>query len=194
MAEQPAPPEVPIIVVFAHANGFCKEVWDGVIADFTALAPAAIRPRLRCLALDLPGHGLTGTVLDVATSPPSWDFVGVHIREQAEMMKEEAREEVATQMVLSGRLGSNDTLEPLVIGVGHSLGGAGCVMAELQAPGLFDRLVVWEPILFDPDPDIQMKRLSGGPDKAKTTSRRRSDFVSPQQALNAFAPKALFVD
>ena len=59
------PPEVPIIVVFAHANGFCKEVWDAVIADFTALAPASLRLRLRINALDLPGHGLTGTALDV---------------------------------------------------------------------------------------------------------------------------------
>ena len=75
--------------------------------------------------------------------------------------QEEARKKVAEQMVLSGRLGDNDTvgnfprsislnfahvcsiwltfagglqLEPVVIGVGHSLGGAGCVMAELQAP------------------------------------------------------------
>ena len=54
--------------------------------------------------------------------------------------------------------------------------------------------MVWEPILFDPDPDIKKKRLSGGPDKAKSTSRRRADFDSPEQALESFAPKALFAD
>lgn len=69
-------------------------------------------------ALDLPGHGLTGASLDVANAPPSdWDFVGEHIRGVAETLREEARRDVAEQMLLSGRLGAGDSLEPLLIGV-----------------------------------------------------------------------------
>jgi pimeloyl-ACP methyl ester carboxylesterase len=37
-----------------------------------------------------------------------------------------------------------------VVGVGHSMGGAALVMAELLAPGSFDALVVVEPIVFGP--------------------------------------------
>jgi alpha-beta hydrolase superfamily lysophospholipase len=148
-------------------------------------------------ALDLPGHGLTGYPLDVASTPPSWDFVGEQIRERAEQLREDARRDVAEQMVLSGRLGAEDSLEPVLIGVGHSLGGAGCVMAELQsqsAGGLFSRMLVWEPILFNPDPQIKQKRQAGGPDKAKASARRRADFDGPQQALESFATKPLFAD
>ena len=133
-------------------------------------------------ALDLPGHGLTGEPLDVLGSaasvsagPLNWDFVGESIRRSAAKLREDAR------------------CEPLLIGVGHSLGGAGCLLAELQSPaGLFDSLLVWEPILFNPSP--QSKRKTGGPDKAKASSRRRADFDSPRQALELFATKPLFAD
>ncbi len=148
-------------------------------------------------ALDLPGHGLTGEPLDVAGSaaPLSWDFVGDSIRRSVGKLREDARREVAGQMVPSGRLGAEDTFEPLVIGVGHSLGGAACLLAELQSPaGLFDSLLIWEPILFNPNPQVRQKRQAGGPDKAKASSRRRADFDSPRQALTSFASKPLFAD
>ncbi len=140
------------------------------------------RARAQVHALDLPGHGLTGQPLDVGASvasasaaPSNWDFVGESIRRSAEQLREDTR------------------CEPLLIGVGHSLGGAGCLLAELQSPaGLFDSLLVWEPILFDPSP--QAKRQASGPDKAKASSRRRADFDSPQQALESFATKPLFAD
>lgn len=45
MSEQP-PPDVPIILVFAHANGFNKEVWAAVLEEFYALAPAEFAHRL----------------------------------------------------------------------------------------------------------------------------------------------------
>ena len=45
MAEQP-PPEVPVIVIFAHANGFNREVWAAVLEEFHALAPAELSHRL----------------------------------------------------------------------------------------------------------------------------------------------------
>ena len=57
---------------------------------------------------------------------------------------------------------------PLVVGVGHSLGGAGCALAELAAAGTFARLLLWEPILFDPEPgSSRQRKAAGGPDKAK---------------------------
>jgi pimeloyl-ACP methyl ester carboxylesterase len=39
-------------VVFAHANGFCKEVWRPVVSEL-----AHLRPGMRWLAADLLGHG-----------------------------------------------------------------------------------------------------------------------------------------
>ena len=77
--------------------------------------------------------------------------------------------------------------------MGHSLGGTGLLLAELQSPGaLFDQLLLWEPILFNPDPQIKQRRQSGGADKARASSRRRADFDSPRQALESFAAKPLF--
>ncbi len=39
-------------VVFAHANGFCKEVWRPVVSELSHL-----HPHLRWLSVDLLGHG-----------------------------------------------------------------------------------------------------------------------------------------
>lgn len=131
----------------------------------------------------------------MASAPSTWDFVGEQIRNSAEQLRKDARRDVARKMLLSGQLGPDASTEPILIGVGHSLGGAGCVLAELQSPaGLFDQLLVWEPILFNPDPQAKKKRQAGGPDKAKSSRRRRATFNSPQQALDSFVQKPLFAN
>ncbi|NBN97170.1 MAG: alpha/beta fold hydrolase, partial [Actinobacteria bacterium] len=49
-----------------------------------------------------------------------------------------------------------------VVGVGHSMGGAGLIMAALREPQHFAGLIVFEPIIFPPEARTQSARASGG--------------------------------
>lgn len=75
-----------------------------------------------------------------------------------------------------------------LIGVGHSMGGAALVMAELLRPGTFAALVLVEPIIF-PGP---YRRDSSHPLVALAT-RRRARFDSRPAVLDSYGSKPPFV-
>jgi pimeloyl-ACP methyl ester carboxylesterase len=137
-------------VAFAHATGFCKEVWWPV-GERLAGRPFT--------AWDAPGHGDAG-----AFHPPAdwWSF---------------ARHAL-------------DVLEPFdgrPIGVGHSMGGATLLMAEVLQPGRFKALVVVEPIIFPP-PYRRMEHIP----LADGALRRRDGFPSREAIVENYGGKAPF--
>ena len=69
---------------------------------------------------------------------------------------------------------------------GHSMGGACLLMAAHRHPDLFSHLVVYEPIVFEPDsiPDDDSP-----PQLAEGASRRRATFASFDAAFANFASK-----
>lgn len=73
-----------------------------------------------------------------------------------------------------------------VVGVGHSMGGAGLVMAALREPRLFAALVLYEPIIFPPEVRTQ---TGSGNSLADVTRRRRTTFASYEEAIANFASK-----
>ena len=73
-----------------------------------------------------------------------------------------------------------------LVGVGHSMGGAGLVMAALREPQLFAALVIFEPIIFPPEVRTQ---ASGSSPLAAATRRRRRTFASHDDAIANFAAK-----
>jgi pimeloyl-ACP methyl ester carboxylesterase len=137
-------------LAFAHATGFCKEVWIPVADEI---------PWKRALAWDAPGHG------DAAGfSPPAdwWDFARYAL----------------------------DVLAPIdsrVVGVGHSMGGATLLMAELLQPGRFDGLIVIEPVIFPPP----YERMEDVP-LAEGALRRRDGFTSRDAILENYRGKEPF--
>lgn len=74
-----------------------------------------------------------------------------------------------------------------VIGIGHSMGGASLVMAELLNPGTFAAVVLIEPIIFGGpyrrDPDHPLVALA---------LRRRDRFESRAAVLDSYASKPPF--
>ncbi len=118
------------------------------------------KSRFNTLTWDFPNHG-SGPAIP---SPVDWWAFG-----------EWARDQVAG---LSGP----------VIGVGHSMGGAALVMAEILAPKTFAAFVLIEPMLLPPPYQRAENNLSRG------VRKRRRVFESRLAARENFASKAPFLN
>ena len=79
-------------------------------------------------------------------------------------------------------------------GLGHSAGGTDLLLAAARRPGAFERLVVIEPTLMDPDDPGRDLASSPGPDQAEleNMSRRRATFPSRQAALDRLDGRGIF--
>ncbi|MEP6299830.1 MAG: alpha/beta hydrolase [Ilumatobacter sp.] len=73
-----------------------------------------------------------------------------------------------------------------LIGFGHSMGGAGLLMAAHREPGLFDLIVAFEPIVFPTDVDRSSDEPSAMVDAAR---RRRPSFDSFETAVQNYSSK-----
>jgi pimeloyl-ACP methyl ester carboxylesterase len=122
-----------------------------------------LRTPLRTAGLDFHGHGSAPPLAEDA----GWDVFGDDV------------------------LAAADALGPgPLIGVGHSLGGTSLLLAEARAPGTFDLLVCFEPILaIDHDPafaDAAARRRAVFPSRAEVLAR-----YSTRPPLSLLAPEVL---
>ena len=88
--------------------------------------------------------------------------------------------------------GARETVEALggrpgpIIGVGHSSGGAVVAMAEMLKPGLFQQMILLEPII----PPPPHEPMEGG--LVEMTLKRRDRFDSPQAAADGWRGRGAF--
>jgi len=75
------------------------------------------------------------------------------------------------------------------IGVGHSMGAAALAMAEVLQPGMFDLLILVEPIIFPPP----YRRRSANP-MSEVAIRRRDRFDTRREAYDNYVEKPAFAD
>ena len=193
-----SPPPVPTSpfsheFVLCHAAGFCKEVWNPVIRALQSRGVGGVFH-----TLDLSGHGESAAAypvqaprtsssdaLPLSERPTWWDF---------------ANDVVAVCHDISARHSQQKPLEShgakaprrrLRVGVGHSLGGAATVLAEIMHPGLFDRIVLIEPILIGPpgphdqDPEHLALLRKKNP-MVPTTQKRRNYWKTRAEATEYF--------
>ena len=74
-----------------------------------------------------------------------------------------------------------------IVGVGHSMGGASMVMADIIRPGLLAGMVLIEPVIIPPE-----YRGSGDHPLAVMASMRRPTFPSREAAAVSYRSKPLF--
>lgn len=76
-----------------------------------------------------------------------------------------------------------------LIGVGHSLGGAALIMAELERPGTFSQLLLFEPAIQTVPVSATSPVRAHQERVVANTARRRPAFASRAAALENFARK-----
>ncbi|MCY3539527.1 MAG: alpha/beta hydrolase [bacterium] len=117
------PGDSDVLLLMAHATGFCKEMWRPVVDSLREQDVAA-----SALAWDVRGHGRAPPL----EMPGSWWTFGEDLVE------------------IIGHQESRGRLPETVVGVGHSMGGTVLVLAETLRPGTFSGLVLVEPVLIPP--------------------------------------------
>jgi pimeloyl-ACP methyl ester carboxylesterase len=145
-------------LLFSHATGFHGRC-------YLPLAHA-LADRFHGVAFDYRGHGDTPLPSDPDGRTIHWD----RYADDAQAVATELRRR-------EGRP---------IVGFGHSMGGACLLMAALRDGTLFDRLVLFEPIVFpppDPSAPPHDNRLANG------ARRRRSTFASYEAAIESYGSR-----
>lgn len=145
------------LVLIAHATGFHGHAYLPVAKH--------LAPRFHTLAMDFRGHGDTAL-------PPGWAVSWTGYGEDAS----------AAARAVAELPGGEDG----IVGFGHSMGGAGLLMAAAANPGLFRRLVLFEPIVYP----TERVREPDGPNVLRDGARRRRPiFDSFDAAIANYASK-----
>lgn len=148
-----------------HANGFCAATWDGVARG--------LAPHFRVFAMDARGHG------DSSRPPRHEDYAW--------------REFSADVGAVARRL-AEETGRPVALGLGNSFGGTALLLAEVDEPGLFERLVLVDPVLLPaPGGEGGAPPTPGqAPTLIDTTLERSAVFPDRATARSKWATKRLF--
>ncbi len=141
----------------------------GIIVPANGLCALAYRPLaehlgagVRCLALDMRGHGFSVT-------PDGLDFAWAGFADDVEAVLDAAVPAGAT-----------------VHGIGHSLGGASLLLAAARRPGAIRSMWLFEPIV--PPPGELPSGAARNP-MAEGAERRRDSFPSVDAAFANYAAK-----
>lgn len=161
------PTDAPLLI--SHATGFHGRAYAPVAA--------ALAGEFDAWALDARGHGITPAPLD-------WRVDWNSYADDAEASAKWVRD----------RAGLGDGV---LVGFGHSMGGATLLMTALRNPGLFRSLVLFEPIVFPPlddDFDPESSPLAVGARRRLRRFESYDDAIvhyASKPPLNRFTPAAL---
>lgn len=164
---------------FVHGNGFCGRTLTPVANQLQALLTGEVGAggdhADGFLFTDLPGHGDAPPAPEQAQRRmPDWIAMADHL---------------ADSVAGRGRA-------PL-IGVGHSMGGVVTLLAAARHPGLFERIVLLDPVLFSSEVLLfqRMMRLTGWWTKTglvKSVSARRARWPDRATAREELSRKSLY--
>lgn len=164
-------------IIFCHATGMHAHTWLPVAYE--------LKDDFRCVFLDFRGHGYTKTPEGVSFG---WD-----------KMRDDLLA-VAAALVTESDSFDSAAGPARLLAVGHSMGGAVIVQAQLAAPGLFERAWLFEPILpmspvggssapqseFMAAPESEFSSDDNSSFLAEGARRRRYTFASRQEAFDRY--------
>ena len=155
------------LLMMCHATGFCGPMWAPIAR--------ALSDRFHCVALDFRGHGRTGRPDGVSLQ---WQGMGHDLLAVID--------DVRRRHLSSGP----------VFAIGHSMGGASIVLAELARPGTIARAWALEPILFPTPADIEPNNDGVSPVHESPlvagARRRRPEFESRDAAFERYGSRPPF--
>ena len=154
------------VALLHHANGFCKGVW-GLVAE-------GLRARFRVVAVDARGHGDSSR--PEGEEAYTWERFAEDLLAVAERLAAEAP---------GGRI---------AVGVGHSFGGTSTLGAAARRPGLFERIVLVDPVTPPPPAEVGPERASHVQSLVDGARKRRADWPSRVEARAWWAERELFQD
>ena len=157
------------IALLHHANGFCAATWAPVVES--------LRSRFHVVAMDARGHGDSSRPEDATAY--AWAHFGADALAVARLLVAESG---------AGRI---------ALGLGHSFGGTSLLMAAGSEPGLFERLVLVDPVLPPPRAmvaAIDPERVERSDDLIERARRRREVFPDRAYARGSWSEKPLFRD
>lgn len=153
------------LVLLHHAVGFCAGVWRETVR----LLPDG----LHVVALDARGHGDSSK----PSEPDAYSWANV----------------AADLCVVAEALRSRHAKPGIALAVGHSFGGTCTLGAAARVPGLFQRVLTLDPVLFRrPTPASPDAQPPPGRNPGERSRNRRAVFPSFDAALTSWQAKPLF--
>lgn len=162
-----------VTFIFAHATGFCGHVFTPLMEKLAQYAAHYENNKsIRLLTFDFTGHGNSAhrTVKD----PKQWED---YTREDLfEVLRE-----------------ANVVPSPSspVIGIGHSFGAVGMILAELKHPCAFQHIFAFEPVIPPLELMLKWKDNEELP-LYKGALRRKFSWKNKDEAIRYFLSKPLF--
>jgi pimeloyl-ACP methyl ester carboxylesterase len=151
------------LLLLHHASGFCARVFRRMA---TRLAD-----RYRVVGFDARGHGQSWK----PEAGYGWQVFADDLVEVARSARAWAGAERVSAVV------------------GHSLGGIAGLLAALEEPELFERAVLFDPVVITDELAARFKlRQKGAPPAWLTTRLRQARFASREQALATFRGQQLY--
>ncbi len=151
------PEDRAVDIVFSHANGFNSRTYRGL------LAPLA--DKLRILAVDMRGHGLSTLPAEPQALADWYDY----------------RDDLLA-LIEAG------TTAPVTLS-GHSMGGAASLLAAAAVPERVKALVLFDPVFVDPGQIASNERPNT---LAEGAARRRARFPSRDAVIAAYTGRGAF--
>ena len=149
------------LALLHHANGFCAALWEAVAVG--------LRARFRVIAFDARGHGDSSKPEGAAAY--RWPEFG--------------RDVAALAARLAPETG------PVALGVGHSFGGTALVLAAVERPELFARLLLVDPVVL-PRPGRDAPGAAAASPLAEAARNRRPVFPDRASARERWEGRDTF--
>ncbi|GMF54096.1 unnamed protein product [Phytophthora fragariaefolia] len=131
-----------VTLLFAHGAGFCKEIWEPItrrLGESSLLQNAAVNTEF--VTFDFRYHGSNRD----ESEPPQLDLSNP---EAPRVHHSSGDLTTWTSAEILERVQALKSKSPdrLLIGIGHSMGACALWSAEIQQPGTFDGLILFEPV------------------------------------------------